>query len=95
MHLPLYMAIVFILHAAYYPVLLPFFAYTSVGVALGVFTGKLLLQSLYVSICLRRVGEAAPWWLYIAFEIYLLVSSVVLIVYFFLPLNITWKGREY
>ncbi|GAA4437119.1 hypothetical protein GCM10023188_30970 [Pontibacter saemangeumensis] len=95
MHLPLYMAVIFILHAAYYPVLLPFFAYTSVGVALGVFIGKLLLQSLYVYICLRRVGQSAPWWLYIAFEIYLLVSSVVLIVYFFLPLNITWKGRDY
>lgn len=95
MHLPLYMAVIFILHSAYYPVLLPFFAYTSVGVALAIFALKLLLQSLYVYICLRRVGQSAPWWLYIVFEIYLLVSSVVLIIYFFLPLNITWKGRQY
>ena len=95
MHLPFYMLAVLILHSAYYPVLLPFFAYTSVGAALAIFAVKLLLQSLYVYICLRRVGQSSPWWLYIAFEFYLLVSSVVLIVYFFLPLNITWKGRRY
>ncbi|MFD3003544.1 glycosyltransferase [Pontibacter toksunensis] len=95
MHLPLYMAIIFILHSAYYPVLLPFFAYTSVGLAFAIFMFKLLLQSLYVNVCLRRVGQSAPWWLYIAFEIYLVVSSVILIVYFFLPLRISWKGRKY
>lgn len=95
MHLPLYMAIIFILHSAYYPVLLPFFAYTSVGVALAIFCFKLLLQSLYVYICLRRLGQSAPWWFYIAFEIYLVVSSVILIIYFFLPLRIYWKGRKY
>ena len=75
--------------------LLPFFAYTSVGVMGAIFALKLLLQSLYVHICLRRLGQSVPWWLYIAFEIYLLVSSVVLIFYFFLPLHITWKGRKY
>lgn len=95
MHLPFYMAAILVLHSAYYPVLLPFFAYTSVGVMLAIFTFKLLLQSLYVAICLRRVGQSAPWWFYIAFETYLVVSSVVLIVYFFLPFQITWKGRKY
>ncbi|WP_162052274.1 glycosyltransferase [Pontibacter pamirensis] len=95
MHLPLYMAIIFILHSAYYPVLLPFFTYTSVGVALAIFVFKLLLQSLYVHICLQRLGQSAPWWFYIAFEIYLVVTSVILILYFFLPLSISWKGRKY
>ncbi len=95
MHLPLYMAIIFVLHSAYYPVLLPFFVYTSVGAALAVFALKLFLQSLYVHICLRRLGRALPWWFYIAFEVYLVASSVLLIIYFFLPLNIVWKGRKY
>jgi cellulose synthase/poly-beta-1,6-N-acetylglucosamine synthase-like glycosyltransferase len=95
MHLPLYMTVILILHSAYYPVLLPFFLYTSVGVALVIFVFKLLLQSLYVHLCLRRVGQSVAWWLYIAFELYLVVSSVILIIYFFLPLNISWKGRKY
>ncbi|WP_161888312.1 glycosyltransferase [Pontibacter russatus] len=95
LQLPLYMAIIFIVHSAYYPVLLPFFAYTSVGAMGAIFAYKLLLQSLYVFICLRRLGQSVPWWFYIAFEIYLLVSSIVLIFYFFLPLRITWKERKY
>ncbi|PRY05356.1 cellulose synthase/poly-beta-1,6-N-acetylglucosamine synthase-like glycosyltransferase [Pontibacter ummariensis] len=95
MHLPLYMVIIFILHSAYYPVLLPFFAYTSLGVATAVFTFKLLLQSLYVYVCLRRLGRTAPWWLYILFEVYLVVTSVMLIIFFFLPFKTSWKGRQY
>lgn len=95
MHLPFYMAVIFIMHAAYYPVLLPFFAYTSVTVMLAIFILKLLLQSVYIFLCLRRLGRSAPWWLYILFEIYMVVSSVILIVFFFLPVKTNWKGREY
>ncbi|GHA56601.1 glycosyltransferase [Pontibacter akesuensis] len=95
MHLPFYMAIIFILHSAYYPVLLPFFAYTSVGVMLAIFTFKLVLQSLFLRICLRRVGRTTAWWMYPLFELYLVVSSIILIVYFFLPIKTNWKGRKY
>ncbi|WP_276497028.1 glycosyltransferase [Pontibacter litorisediminis] len=95
MHLPWYMAIIFILHSAYYPILLPFFTYTSVSVMLAIFTFKLLLQSLYLHLCLRRLGRSAPWYLYFFFELYLVISSVILIIYFFLPLKIRWKGRKY
>jgi len=95
MHLPFYMALIFILHAAYYPVLLPFFAYTSVGVMMAIFTFKLLLQSLYICICLKRLGRSASWWMYPLFELYMVISSVVLIVYFFLPIKTVWKGRKY
>ncbi|MCJ8163322.1 glycosyltransferase [Pontibacter sp. E15-1] len=95
MHLPLYMVVIFVLHSAYYPVLLPFFSYTSAGATLAVFGFKLLLQSLYLRVCLRRLGQTVPWWFYVVFELYLVVSSVLLIVYFFLPLRIVWKGRRY
>ncbi len=95
MHLPLYMVAVLVLHAAYYPVLLPFFVHTSVGVMAAIFTGKLFLQSIFAHVCLKRIGLAAPWWLYVVFELYLVVSSIVLIVFFFLPTSIRWKGRRY
>lgn len=95
MHLPFYMAAIFILHGAYYPVLLPFFMYTSVGTALVIFVAKLLLQSLFAAVCLHRLGRSAPWWLFILFELYLVVSSVILIVFFFLPMKVVWKGRRY
>lgn len=95
MHLPLYMVVILVLHAAYYPVLLPFFAYTSVGVMSGIFIFKLLLQSVYVHLCLKRIGKRESWWLYVLLEFYLVFTSVVLIAYFFLPINIRWKGRKY
>lgn len=95
MHLPWYMAIIFILHSAYYPVLLPFFAYTSVAVMLGIFVLKLIFQSIFVRACLRRVNLAVPWWYYVLFELYLVVSSVMLLIYFFLPVKTVWKGRKY
>ncbi|WP_439882253.1 glycosyltransferase [Pontibacter sp. MBLB2868] len=95
MHLPFYMAIIFIMHAAYYPVLLPFFAYTSVTVMLSIFALKLLLQSTYLFLCLRRLGRSVPFWLYFMFELYLVVTSVILIIFFFLPVKTNWKGRRY
>ncbi|MEJ8755745.1 glycosyltransferase [Pontibacter sp. H259] len=95
MHLPWYMALIFILHSAYYPVLIPFFVHTSVGVMLGIFVLKLLFQSLFVHECLRRVNMAVPWYYYILFELYLVVSSVVLIIFFFIPVKTVWKGRKY
>ncbi|RIJ34223.1 glycosyltransferase [Pontibacter oryzae] len=95
MHLPFYMAIIFILHSAYYPVLLPFFTYTSVGAMLAIFAFKLLLQSLYLYTCLRRLGRQVRWFMYPLFEVYLIVSSIILILYFFLPLKTVWKGRKY
>jgi len=95
MHLPFYMAVIFILHAAYYPVLLPFFLYTSVGAAFAIFATKLLLQSFFAAACLRRLGRSVPWWLLILFELYLVVSSVILIIFFFLPMKVNWKGRRY
>ncbi|WP_347158989.1 glycosyltransferase [Pontibacter chitinilyticus] len=94
-HLPWYMAIIFILHGAYYPVLLPFFLYTSVSTAIFIFIAKLLVQSLFAAICLHRLGRTMPWWIFILLELYLIVTSVSLIILFFMPLRINWKGRRY
>lgn len=94
-HLPLYMAIIFVLHAAYYPVLLPFYTYTSVGIAFLIFVVKLILQSIFLYLCLKRIGERTSWWNYVLFEIYMIVSSIILIIFFFLPSKVNWKGRKY
>jgi cellulose synthase/poly-beta-1,6-N-acetylglucosamine synthase-like glycosyltransferase len=93
--MPPYMFAVFVLHSAYYPVLLPFFFQASVGIAVSIFLAKLLLQSVFLHICLKRLNRRAPWWLYLVFELYLVVSTIVLILYFFLPTKIRWKGRKY
>ncbi len=94
-HLPWYMLLLFVIHSSYYPVWLPLFLHTSLSVAGGVFVAKLLLQSLFVHLCLKRVNRKTNWLDLLWLEIYLLVSSLVLIVFFFLPFKIRWKGRLY
>lgn len=93
--MPKYMFALFVLHSAYYPVLIPFFFKASLGIALSIAVVKLLLQSLFMHICLKRLNRSASWWQYIGFELYLLVTTFVLILYFFLPTKVNWKGRKY
>ncbi|WP_187261640.1 glycosyltransferase [Pontibacter beigongshangensis] len=96
MHLPFYMVVILVLHAAYYPVWLPFFLYTSIGVMMGIFGLKLLLQSIYLRLCLKRVQlPLPPWPLYLLFELYLIFTSVLLILYFLIPSGVSWKGRRF
>ncbi|WP_114782319.1 glycosyltransferase [Botryobacter ruber] len=95
MQLPLYMKLILIMHAAYYPVWLPFFAYVSASTFFAVFGLKLVLQSLYIHICYKRLQLRPPWHLYLLFELYMIVSSVILILYFFMPGGVRWKGRTY
>ncbi|TXK21993.1 glycosyltransferase, partial [Pontibacter qinzhouensis] len=96
MHLPFYMVLILVLHAAYYPVWLPFFVHTSFAIMMGVFALKLLLQSIYLRICLKRLHLPLPsWWLYFLFELYLVFTSVLLILFFFMPSGVSWKGRKY
>lgn len=94
-HMPKYMFVLFVLHSAYYPVLIPFFFQASVGIAASIGLAKLLLQSLFLHACLRRLHQKASLWHYLAFELYLLVTSFILIIYFFIPTKVKWKGRRY
>ena len=94
-YMPKYMFALFVLHSAYYPVLLPFFFQASVGIAVTIAVAKFLLQSVFMHICLKRLHRSSTWWHYIIFELYLLVTTFVLILYFFLPTKVKWKGRKY
>ncbi|PKV75824.1 glycosyltransferase [Pontibacter ramchanderi] len=94
-YMPQYMFALFVLHSAYYPVLIPFFFKASLGVALSIALVKLLLQSVFMHICLERLHHKAPWWQYVIFELYLLVTTFILILYFFVPTKVKWKGRRY
>ena len=94
-YMPKYMFALFVLHSAYYPVLIPFFFQASIGIAGTIAVAKLLLQSVFMHICLKRLKHNAPLWQYIIFELYLLVNTFILILYFFLPTKVKWKGRKY
>ncbi|MBA9077902.1 glycosyltransferase [Rufibacter quisquiliarum] len=93
--LPWYMLLLFIFHSSYYPVWVPFFLHAGWAVWGGVFAAKLLLQSVFVSFCCQRVHWKVQGRDLFLLELYLLFTSLVLIVYFFLPTKIRWKGRQY
>ncbi|MGV3541212.1 MAG: glycosyltransferase [Rufibacter sp.] len=95
LHLPWYMVLLFVVHSAYYLVWLPFFLHTSWVVWGGVFCVKLGLQSLFVWQCVRLAQWPFKWKDILLLEGYLLLTNFILLLYFFLPLKISWKGREY
>ncbi|ALJ00929.1 glycosyltransferase [Rufibacter tibetensis] len=94
-HLPWYMLMLFVVHSSYYPVWFPLFMHTSWGIWLGIFVFKVFLQSLFVHASVKRVGLKTRWPDLFFLEIYLLVSFMILIVFFFLPFKVKWKGRYY
>ncbi|WP_192820627.1 glycosyltransferase [Rufibacter sp. LB8] len=93
--LPWYMLLLFVVHASYYPVWLPFFLHSSLAFMGAIFLAKLLLQSCFVYICARRVNWKTSVWDILLLEPYLLFTSLILILGFFLPFKIKWKGRYY
>lgn len=95
LQLPWYLLLLLMVHSAYYPIWLPFFLHTSWFFFLLVFLLKLLLQCVFLAVAAKRVGWKAKAWEIVFFEFYLLFTSLVLIVYFFIPAKIKWKGRQY
>ncbi|MDX5345691.1 MAG: glycosyltransferase, partial [Hymenobacteraceae bacterium] len=95
MHLPWYMIVIFVVHASYYPVLLPFLFNAAFPFAVAVFTLKLVLQSIFVHFCAKRAKIRVEAHQYILLEVYLMLTSLLLILFFFLPTGIRWKERRY
>ena len=61
----------------------------------GVLVGKLLLQTLFLKLCLRRINLRFPLWVLLLFEFYLIFVSAVTLFMMLLPGKITWKERKY
>ncbi len=95
MNLPWHMTLILIVHGAYYPIVLPFFWHAGFLVAGGVFLGKLLLQTIFIKWGFHRLHLPVSWPLLILFEFYQLALTLVLLLFFFLPLKVNWKGRRY
>lgn len=95
MNLPWYMVIILMVHAAYYPVALPLIFQAGFLAGGGVFLGKLILQSIYIKRCFNRLGLPVSWSFLVLFEFYQLILTLILLVFFFLPIKVSWKGRRY
>lgn len=94
-HLPWYMSIVLVIYASFYAFCLPFVAYTSGWVVLALFLAKLFLQTWFINRCLARLGLRYPQSTIVMFEFYAIFVSLVTILFFLLPIKVTWKERKY
>lgn len=95
MHLPLFMKTILILYTSFYFVLIPFLWRMPVLYGLGLVVLKWTLQTVFLQTCLNRVNRKASLLDLILFEAYQIFTSVILVVFYFLPFKVIWKGRKY
>ncbi len=94
-HLPWYMKVILIVYASFYAFCLPFAFYTSVQVVLAIFLGKLFLQTFFIYRSLKRLQLTYPVWQLLLFEFYAIFVSVSALLFFLMPVKLTWKDRKY
>ena len=94
-HLPWYMSLILIIYASFYAFCLPFVAYVSGWVVLGIFLAKLFLQTLFINNCLSRLQLRCRLEKIILFEFYAIFVSLITILFFLLPVKVRWKERQY
>lgn len=63
--------------------------------AMGLYGGHFLIQSIVLSIGFRRLRQTKLWRYALLFEIYQLIMGPLAIIYYWLPTKINWKGRNY
>lgn len=88
--------ILFILgaQALFFPSLIgSFFILPSVGTLAII--AKLLFQSIFVRYAMAKVGLKESLAMLLFYELYSLVFSLLLSMFYFLPIKMNWKGRKY
>lgn len=94
MQLPFSMKLILFLQAIYYPLIVILLIYNPL-VGIPLFGLKITVQSLFISKIHERLGEYMPIGHLFIFEFYSALLTVVLCVYYILPLPVEWKGRKY
>jgi cellulose synthase/poly-beta-1,6-N-acetylglucosamine synthase-like glycosyltransferase len=93
--LPWYLMLFVGAYGSYYSFSLALGLYISWQALVGVFFGKVILQTAFITRCLRRLGLRMPVWVLLLFEFYLIFVSVISVSFFLFPGKITWKERKY
>lgn len=93
MQLPWPLVTLLFVQALFFPALLwVFFCNSLLGI--GLLLSKLLAQALLIRTFFRRLQEPAGF-PFLGFELYALSQGMALLVFYFLPLPLKWKGRSY
>ena len=94
MQLAWFMKVALLVQGLYYPLSLALFYFFPLIIS-SIWGVKTLLQSIYIAKQYKRLELKIPWFGVIKYEIYNCIFTVLLLVYFVLPINVNWKSREY
>ena len=94
-HIPFYMSVVFILYSCFYPVWLPFFQETTPFIYWGILVLKVSWQCVFIWLCGRRINLKFPLWQLVLYEFFMMFIGIASIIFFILPVKVTWKQRKY
>jgi len=94
MGLPLFWKLMLGLQVIFFPAILTFI-WLNPGLALALWMAKILAQSLFIKDLARPTGTIILPFYLITFELYYLFVSWSTILYYFWPVNVNWKDRQY
>ncbi|WP_266366338.1 glycosyltransferase [Tellurirhabdus rosea] len=89
-----YFILLFLAQALWYPLLI-LLSLWNPALALGLFTGKLIGQTLHAAYVLNRIRRRDLWRTLPLYEPFVQVSSLLSLIYFLLPTKVIWKGRDF
>lgn len=91
--LNIYMWIVLLFQAVFFPVLILLFAISPFW-GLGIFASKILAQSLFIHQVLRKLGKRYSVADYLQYEVYSMLNTLALLIYSIFT-KVEWKGRKF
>jgi cellulose synthase/poly-beta-1,6-N-acetylglucosamine synthase-like glycosyltransferase len=93
--IPVVLSALLLLQALFFPVIL-YALYVLPKVALLIWSGKLVLQYIFIKKVYQKTGYMFPLWKYILlYELYSGIISLLTLVYYLKPGKIEWKGRKF
>ena len=91
---PWYMVLCLVLQALYYPLALAgaFFNYKMI---LALVFGKCIVQVIFISLNAKKVNVKIRHLDLLCYDVYSMFLSFTLLIYYFIPTGVKWKGRTY
>lgn len=91
--LPWFVVLILLLEGLYYPAIIALFILVPMA-ALYIFLSKLLFQSLFIKLVLKKVDLSLKGGLLI-YELYAALISILSMIFYLVPGKVDWKGRKY
>ena len=92
---PVYMVILLVLQAIFYPVFIFSMILQPNEFILATALIKSIVQIVFIYFFASRINQKINFWTLLFYEFYSAILSLVLLIYYFIPTGINWKGRKY